>query len=77
VEANGWELMMRFAELGMGLAIVNDFCEPPRGTVKRKLVGLPSVQYHLLRLRDRRPSQGMIALEEAILRSGSRAGAYR
>jgi DNA-binding transcriptional LysR family regulator len=67
VEANGWELMMRLAELGMGVAIVNDFCAPPRGTVMRKLVGLPTVQYQLLRLRDRRPSQAMTALEEAIL----------
>ena len=74
VEANGWELMMRFAEIGMGLAIVNDFCRPPRGTVKRRLVGLPSVQYQLLRLRERRPSQGMIALEQAISRSGAKAG---
>ena len=77
VEANGWELMMRLADLGMGLAIVNDFCRPPRGTVMRRLVGLPSLQYQLLRLRDRRPSQGMIALEEAILRTGSQAGVLR
>lgn len=56
VEANGWELMLRFAELGMGLAIVSDFCQPPRGMVRRRLNGLPSVQYQLLRLRDRKPS---------------------
>ena len=67
VEANGWELMMRLAELGMGLAIVNDFCTPPRGTVMRKLAGLPAVNYQLLRARGRRPNPGMIALEEAIL----------
>jgi DNA-binding transcriptional LysR family regulator len=73
VEANGWEVMMRFTELGMGLAIVNDFCKPPRGTVKRRLVGLPSVQYQLLRLRDRRPSKGVMALQEAILRGAGSA----
>lgn len=67
VEANGWELMLRFAELGMGLAIVNDFCQPPRGLVRRRLVGLPSVQYQLLRLRDRQPSEATLALEAAIL----------
>ncbi|HET7546070.1 MAG TPA: LysR family transcriptional regulator [Polyangiaceae bacterium] len=69
VEASGWELMMRFAELGMGLAVVNDFCSPPRGTVRRRLVGIPSVQYQLLRLRERQAGPAVIALEEAILAS--------
>jgi DNA-binding transcriptional LysR family regulator len=69
VEANGWELMMRFAELGLGVAIVNDFCSPPRGTVRRPLSGLPSVQYQLLRLRNRRQSAAALALEAAIVAS--------
>jgi DNA-binding transcriptional LysR family regulator len=67
VEATGWELMMRFAELGLGLAIVNDFCSPPRGTVRRPLSGLPSLRYQLLRLRDRQQSPAALALESAIL----------
>lgn len=67
VEANGWELMMRFAELGLGVAVVNDFCSPPRGTVRRPLSGLPTLQYQLLRLRDRRQSPAALALETAIV----------
>jgi len=67
VEANGWEVMMRFAALGMGVAIVNDFCTPPRGTVRRPLKGLPSVQYQLLRLKQRDPSPAVVALEAAIM----------
>jgi LysR family transcriptional regulator, low CO2-responsive transcriptional regulator len=67
VEANGWELMMRFAELGLGVAVVNDFCTPPRGTVRRPLSGLPSVQYQLLRLRNRQPSPAVLRLEAAIV----------
>lgn len=67
VEANGWQLMMRFAQLGLGVAIVNDFCLPPRGTVRRPLSGLPSVQYQLLRLRDRQQSAAVLALEAAII----------
>jgi len=69
VEANGWELMMRFAELGLGVAIVNDFCSPPRGTVRRPLSGLPSLQYQLLRLRSRQPNPAVVALEAAIVAS--------
>jgi DNA-binding transcriptional LysR family regulator len=67
VEASGWDLMMRFAELGMGLAVVNDFCSPPRGMLKRPLKGLLPVQYQLLRLRDRKPSGAVLALEAAIV----------
>jgi LysR family transcriptional regulator, low CO2-responsive transcriptional regulator len=67
VEANGWELMMRFAELGMGLAVVNDFCQPPRGTVKRSLVGLTPTHYQLVRLRERKPTPAALALEQAIV----------
>lgn len=69
VEASGWELMMRFAALGMGVAIVNDFCTPPSGTVKRPLRGLPTLQYQLIRARDRRSSPAVDALEAAIVTS--------
>jgi len=44
----------------------------PRGTVMRSLVGLPLVQYQLLRLRDRRPNRAALALEEAIVGSAPR-----
>ena len=68
-EASGWEVMMRFAGLGMGIAIVNDFCTPAAGTVRRSLAGLPSVQYQLLRSRDRPLSTAAAALEAAIIAS--------
>lgn len=67
VEANGWELMMRLAALGLGVAVVNDFCTPPPGTVRRPLVGLPTVQYQLVRARDRPSNAAAEALERAIL----------
>ncbi|HXK18547.1 MAG TPA: hypothetical protein VNG33_12125, partial [Polyangiaceae bacterium] len=58
-----------FAELGLGVAVVNDFCSPPRGTVRRPLRGLPAVQYQLLRLRNRQLSPAAVALEAAIVAS--------
>jgi DNA-binding transcriptional LysR family regulator len=67
VEANGWELMMRFAALGMGIAVVNDFCTPPAGTVCRPLAGLPVVQYQLLRARGRTLNTAAEALAAAIV----------
>lgn len=48
VEATGWELMLQFARYGLGLAVVNDFCPPPPGTVAIPLPGAPSVTYHLI-----------------------------
>jgi DNA-binding transcriptional LysR family regulator len=48
VEATGWELMLQFARYGIGLAVVNDFCPPPRGMQAIPLEGAPAVTYHLV-----------------------------
>jgi DNA-binding transcriptional LysR family regulator len=48
VEANGWELMLHFAAMGVGLAIVNGCCRIPRGLVARPLAALPELHYHVL-----------------------------
>jgi DNA-binding transcriptional LysR family regulator len=47
VEASGWEVMLTFAKLGVGLAIVNDICSVPRGAVARSLHELPSLDYYV------------------------------
>ena len=51
LEASGWPLMLRFAALGAGLAIVNDFCSPPRGMVAIPLAGAAAVDYHAVTAR--------------------------
>jgi DNA-binding transcriptional LysR family regulator len=48
VEANGWDLMMRFVELGAGVAIVNGCCRVPEGLRARPLPELPARSYDLL-----------------------------
>lgn len=48
VEATGWELMLQFAKCGVGIAVVNDFCPAPAGTVGIPLAGAPPVIYYLL-----------------------------
>ena len=45
VEAEGWDLILQFASLGLGLAVVNDFCQAPPGLVARPLLGLPRLAY--------------------------------
>ncbi len=49
VEANGWELMLRFVELGVGLAVVNACCRIPTGLAARPLAELPRQRYYVLR----------------------------
>jgi DNA-binding transcriptional LysR family regulator len=48
VEAPGWELMLHFARLGLGVAVVNAFCPVPPGLVAIPLAGAPAITYHLL-----------------------------
>lgn len=67
VEASGWELLVRFVELGFGLAIVNAFCRVPAGLVRRPLLELPSRAYHLLQRPGAAREGAVFALAEALL----------
>jgi len=49
IEASGWQLILHFAQLGLGLAIVNDCCRVPSGMVGRPISGLPVVTYRIIR----------------------------
>jgi DNA-binding transcriptional LysR family regulator len=72
LEADGWPLMLKFAEMGLGVAIVNGICELPRGVVARPLPELGAVTYRLMSRRG-------AALPEAAerLRARIRAAAER
>lgn len=67
VEATGWELMLHFVRLGLGLAIVNACCKIPAGVVVRPLPELPPVQYHLFHAR-KSLSKSAGELKQALLR---------
>ncbi len=65
VETNGWELMLHFVKLGIGIAIVNSICTIPKGLVARKLPELPRVHYHVFNLigaADRGPQAELRAM---------------
>jgi len=66
VEATGWELVLRFAELGVGLAIVNGCCRIPRGLVARPLAELPRVAYYVVERRGAAPSEAAVALRRSL-----------
>jgi len=68
VEANGWELMLHFVRLGLGVAIVNECCRMPAGVAARALPELPAVQYHLFHAR--KPlTDAAASLKNALLRT--------
>ncbi len=67
VEAGGWELMLHFASLGMGLAIVNGCCRLPPGLIARPLEELPRVRYQVLQRAGSRPHAGVIDLKRRLL----------
>ena len=66
VEASGWELILRYAELGIGLAIVNDICRVPRGAVSRSLPELPSLDYYAVTRASREPSPATLELKASL-----------
>ena len=65
VEATGWELVLQFVRYGVGIAIVNDFCAPPKGTIAIPLAGAPSIDYFLIERRGP-AGRGVDALRRLI-----------
>ncbi len=72
VEANGWELMLHFAAMNIGVAIVNGCCRMPAGFIARPLAELPKVRYQLVERAGAHPHAGAAALKK-LLRTNSDA----
>jgi DNA-binding transcriptional LysR family regulator len=67
VEAQGWELMLHFAGLGLGLAVVNGSCQIPPGLVALPMPELPAVQYHVLQRSSGLTHAGAAVLRDLLL----------
>lgn len=67
IEADGWPLMIHFAGLGLGLAIVNGVCQLPRGVVARPVRELGTVTYRLLSRRGAALPAAAARLHDAIV----------
>jgi LysR family transcriptional regulator, low CO2-responsive transcriptional regulator len=70
VEAHGWPLILRFVELGVGLAIVNACCHVPTGCVARPIPALPRQRYYVIRRRGARPEGAASRLVDALIAAG-------
>ena len=71
VEADGWPLMLQFAALGLGLAVVNGICTPSRGVVLRPVPELGTVCYRLVTRRGVELPPAAERLAAGILALGS------
>ena len=67
VEANGWELMLHFVSLGLGVAIVNGCCEIPKALKAIPIADYPYASYFLCKKRTLPLTQDQELLEDAIL----------
>lgn len=66
ITADGWSLMLAFAAMKLGVAVVNEICAAPRGVVSRPIPELGRVTYRLVWRRDAPPSPARDALAELI-----------
>ncbi len=66
VEATGWALMLQFVSLGLGAAVVNDYCPPPEGCISVPIDRLPAASYTLVRRRGAPHPKGLDTLVEAL-----------
>ena len=51
VEASGWELILQFVSLGVGVAVVNACCNIPRALVAVPLEELPAIRFYAFHLK--------------------------
>jgi hypothetical protein len=67
VEASGWTLLLHYAALGVGVAIVNDICRIPTGAVARPMPELATLTYWLLHRRDLEATDPAANLRQPIV----------
>lgn len=66
VEADSWELMLKFVKHGMGIAIVNEYCEIPDELVAKPLSEFPAIQFHLIKRRHASNRPAVTELETIL-----------
>ncbi|WP_437877731.1 LysR family transcriptional regulator [Sorangium sp. So ce513] len=71
VEANGWELMLHFVRLGVGIAVVNACCRLPRGLVARPMPELPRRVFHVVHRRGGELQGAPAELRDTLLAHGA------
>ena len=69
METDSWPLMLRFVQLGLGVAVVNGTCTLPEGTVARPIPEMGTITYRLVRRRGARLSASSERLAAPVERA--------
>jgi DNA-binding transcriptional LysR family regulator len=67
IEVGGWDAMVDFVGLGLGVAVVNGFVPVPKRLIARRLSGLTGPEYHLVERPGRTRSAAHQRLAAAIV----------
>lgn len=70
IEASGWELILSFVSMGVGVAVINAHCKLPKGIITIPIPELPSLRYHCFHLRGLAKSQGVMRLRTLLVEHG-------
>jgi LysR family transcriptional regulator, low CO2-responsive transcriptional regulator len=70
MEASGWELILSFVSMGVGVAVINAHCKLPKGITTIPIPELPSLRYHCFHLRGLAKSPGVMRLRTLLLEHG-------
>ncbi len=71
VEASGWELMIQFVRMGVGVAVVNEYCRLPKGLVGIPLPELPGLKFHVFHLRGQTVEGEYVRFRKLLIDSGN------
>ncbi len=67
VEAGGWELMLQFVKTGIGLGVVNAYCNIPKGLVALPLPELPGLRFHVFHLQGQLVEGELARLKKLVI----------
>lgn len=70
MEASGWDLILSFVSMGIGIAVVNAHCRVPEGIVTIPIPELPSLRYHCFHLRNIAKSPNVMRLRALLTEHG-------
>lgn len=69
IEADGWDLITKFVSFGMGLAIVNSYCELPKNVVSKPLRNFPKIDFYLIERKSNIRNAALTALKSILLKT--------
>lgn len=70
VEASGWELIIQFVKLGVGVAVVNACCSIPRTLVAIPLTEMPAIRFHAFHMKGQVVEGELLRMRDLLVEYG-------